>query len=127
MRAPEPIEVVRIVATPAALDATDWPDGLIAARIAQDEILLLGGPPPEVPDPHALVEDDHGFSAVGLSTADLEDVAKLCAWEYPKRPGVAQGAVLGIPVRIVFPSDRSRDPILLVSTTLAAGFREEFP
>ena len=70
MRAPEPIEVVRIVATPAALDATDWPDGLIAARIAQDEILLLGGPPPEVPDPHALVEDDHGFSAVGLSTAD---------------------------------------------------------
>lgn len=126
MRAPEPVEAFRIVATPAVLDSVAWPEGTTAARVAPDEVLLLDGPPPEIPDVHALIAEDRGFSAVYLSSDDLDEVANRCAWAFAKRPAVAQGAVLGIPIRIVFPPDPAGDPILLVSTTLAAALREEF-
>ena len=39
MRVPERVQLIRIVATPAALDSVEWPNGTIVLRVAPDEVL----------------------------------------------------------------------------------------
>ena len=123
MRAPEP-EVVaglRVVATPAAIDAASWPAGAVVLRLAPDDALLLdvgAGARVELADPDAIVERDAGFAVVELREPEASALlARVCAWRLPaERPALAQGAVAGLPARLWLDVERVR---VLVPAPLA--------
>lgn len=103
------LEATRVMASPEALDALATATDDRVLRIAPDEALVLGGVPPEaVPDPHAIVERETGFSGAWIESSQATELlARTCDWELPSsRPAFAQGAVAGVPVKIHFEVDR---------------------
>jgi hypothetical protein len=118
--APEPLQGVRVVAAPAALDAlaADLLPAVRLLRFAPDEAFVIGVGPGDihVDDPDAIVEPESGFVAV---TVDRALVARHTDWHLPDavpdRPtepaqgaiaGVpAQGAIAGVPAKITWRSD----------------------
>lgn len=128
MRELEPMRVVRIVSTPSALDAAPWPAHAVVARVAPDEVFLLGGAdPPELVDDDAIVEIDEGHHGTPLDTDDLEALAARCGWRFPDPPVVAQGAMLGIPIKVVFGATPEGLPILIVPSPFVAELLERLP
>lgn len=115
----ERVAAVRIVATPATLDAAAWPANAIVLRTAPDEVLLIGGGPPDLDDPWAIVVPDAGWSGVWMSSADADRLLDhACAWRRPtERPAFAQGLVAELPVKLWFEQERT---LLVVASTLAA-------
>ena len=70
MPALEPVDGLRVVATPAALDAARWSgDGVDVLRIAPDEAFAIGATGVEVDDPDAIVEAEAGFAVALLTPA----------------------------------------------------------
>jgi glycine cleavage system aminomethyltransferase T len=132
------LDGTRVMASPAALDAAAWPTRLATLRIAPDEILVLPRSSAEpgvaatdsaatirgvVPDPHAIVERETGFSGAWLSSEEANEVlARTCAWEPPAtRPAFAQGSIAEVPVKLLFEDDRV---MFVVQTPLAADLAE---
>jgi hypothetical protein len=114
----EPVEAVRVVATPAALDAAGWDgDGVDVLRIAPDEALGLGATGATVDgDPDAIVEPEAGISVALLGREDLAMLAAHTDWPLPGDAGrLAQGKIAGVPAKL-----RVGDPTLLVVQTAYA-------
>lgn len=112
------LDAVRMVATPAALDAASWPADVMPLRTAPDEVLLVGqGAPLDEPDTLAArVADSHVIAIADTSFAGLwlpaDEAAailtRLCPWALPEhRPAFAQGAVADLPVKLRLEADRT--------------------
>lgn len=117
------LPLTRVVATEAALAATDFPDDLVVFTLAADERLVLGDSPFVVPDPHAIVVPDAGWSGRWMATAEAEPVlAAHCGFEIPAdRPTFVQGMVAGLAVKLWMEPDRT---LFLVPHVFAAEFDE---
>lgn len=122
----------RVVSTEKALDAMlsdpGWPTGQETLRFAFDELLTFG-PLDEQwikgRDPHAIVTEEASFFGLRVSP---EQGARLleshCEWAPPpsdRRPGQAQGAVAGVPTKILF---GETDWLLVVQSPYLADFEE---
>src|SRR6185437_2746893 len=119
----ERIYATRVVATPAALDAAPWPAGTLVLRIAPDEALAIPACVPEVSDPHAIVESEHGFSGAWVSAEDARSLLEHhCEWEVlAQGPALAQGSIAEIPAKIWLERQRA---LVLVPAPYAADFDE---
>jgi ABC-type Fe3+-hydroxamate transport system substrate-binding protein len=125
-RLPERINAIRIVATPAALDAIAWPAGALALRIAPDEAIITADVKPDailIHDPHAIVVAESGFAAAWIAADEaLDFLEHACEWELPReRPAFAQGAVAGLPVKLWLEQDRV---LFLVPAPFAIDLKE---
>ena len=111
MRAFEATHGIRVVADPAALDAAGWTaskaEGVTVLRIAPDEVIAIGASAAEVPDADAIAFEEVGY-VVGRD--DLADLERRLEWPLPSEPGaVVQGAVAGVPVKLVLRDDDTVD------------------
>jgi hypothetical protein len=96
---------LRVVATPAALDAAAWrgPAEVTVLRLAPDDAFAIGATEVDVDDEHAIVESELGFAGTWLP---VEALAHHVEWSFPtERPALAQGAVANVPARIWLPDD----------------------
>lgn len=119
----ERIHATRLVAAPAALEAVRWPTGAVVLRTAPDEALVIPTCTPEVSDPHAIVESEHGFSGMWFSAEDIRSLLERhCEWAAPaERPTFAQGSIAEIPAKIWLEQKRA---LVLVPAPYAAEFEE---
>jgi hypothetical protein len=119
--APEPVVATRIAAVPEALDALALEAGIVALRLAPDDLLVLADISPAVADPDAVVAPDPGWAGVWLEAgAARELLARHADWPLPA-DGLAQGAVAGVPVKVVVAGDRT---LLLVPSAYTAELVE---
>lgn len=116
-------DTFRVVSTPEALTATEFPADLIVLPIAPDERLVVGSTPFVVPDPHAIVVRDAGWSGRWFDAADVDALLdRHCPWERPlDRPSFAQGMVAGLPVKLWQTDERT---LVLVPHVFALEFDE---
>jgi len=122
--APDRLALLRIVATPAALDSYQWSKGAIVMRVAPDEILAISSASSvRSGDPHAIELAESGFAGIWLEAAEANEfLSRWCEWELPaQRPAFAQGAVAGLPVKLWFEQDRV---LILVPAPYAAELAE---
>jgi hypothetical protein len=93
----------RVVADPGAIDAmvAAMPAQVTVLRFAPDEALILDGGFDRL-DGDAIVEPEVGFVAV---TVDRDVVARHTDWSLPDRGDVAQGAIAGVPAKLVWLPD----------------------
>jgi hypothetical protein len=124
----EHLEATRIVATPAALDGAIWPKGVLALRIAPDEVLVITEVEHEiardiVKDPHAIIEREAGFAGAWVAADKaLAFLEGACEWELPReRPAFAQGAVADLPMKLWLEEDRV---LLIVPAPYATDLEE---
>ncbi len=120
----ERIAGTRVVASPAALDATRWPSGALAWRVAPDEVFVTAAVSAEsINDPHAIVEPDAGFVGAWVDADRARGLLeRSCEWELPaERPALAQGAVAGLPVKLWLEHDRV---MFVVAAPYARDFEE---
>ena len=101
MFAPEPLAATRIAARPAALDALELPAGTIALRLAADDLLVLAEVAPAVDDPDAIVAADDGWAGAWLDGAAAAELLMHHAEWRPPAAGLAQGALAGVPVKVL--------------------------
>ncbi|MEZ4868887.1 MAG: glycine cleavage T C-terminal barrel domain-containing protein [Caldilineaceae bacterium] len=116
--------VTRIVATPAALEGAQWPEGALALRTAPDEVLVTAPVAADaVADPYAILVSDTGFAGMWLPMdAALAFLARECAWALPTaRPAFAQGAIADLPVKCWFEQERV---LFLVPAPYASDLEE---
>jgi hypothetical protein len=106
----EPVAGLRVVASPAALDAARWGgDDVDVVRFAPDEALAIGAVSVEVDDPDAIVEPEAAF-AVALLGPEFVLLGAHTDWPIPERPGtLAQGKIAGVPAKLLV-----GEPTLLV-------------
>lgn len=123
MPAPEPVKGRRVAASAMALEAAQWPPGTLALRLAPDEVFVIGDGQLVVDDPHAIIEDDSGFSTVELAPAEARSVlARLSDWELSiAGPSLSQGLVAAIPVKVWLDQDRV---LVIVPTPYAHDLEE---
>ena len=118
----EPLRGLRVVANPAALDTARWAGtNVTVLRFAPDDALAIGATGVDLADPHAIVEPEAGFAGAWLA---FDDVAGHIEWPLPaERPALAQGAVAGVPAKVVLPdgpgAGRVGDVLLLTATAYA--------
>ena len=121
MFAPEPIAATRIAARAVALDALELPAGTLALRLAADDLLVLGEVAPAVADLDAIVLADTGWAAAWLEpAAAAELLARHAEWR-PPADGLAQGALAGVPVKVLATPERT---LILVAAPFAAELVE---
>jgi hypothetical protein len=115
---------MRVVASPAALDAQAWPDGVVALRFAADDLFALGATTAEARD--GLVEEERGFVGWWLTVEELhEHLLEHIDWPLPaERPALAQGMVAGVPAKLWLSHDRV---LLLTSAAYAHELMERLP
>ena len=114
--------VSRIVSTPEALDAAQWPGDVLVFRTAPDELFVVPAQDDiNVADPYAIVIQDGGQAGIWLpAESALSVLERQCEWELPsERPAFAQGAVAGIPAKLYFEEER----VLFI---VAAPYAQEF-
>jgi hypothetical protein len=99
----EPVDGVRVVAAPAALDAARWAgEDVDVIRIAPDEALGLGATEVALDDPDAIVEPEAGFAVALLDATEVAALAGHTDWPLPGEPGmVAQGKIAGVPAKLL--------------------------
>jgi len=107
----EPVEGLRVVASPGALDAARWAgDDVDVIRIAPDEALGIGATGVEVDDPDAIVESETGFAVGLLGSDDIGQLASHTDWQISADRGpLTQGKIAGVPVKL-----QVGDPSVLV-------------
>jgi hypothetical protein len=112
VRAPEPLDGLRIVATPAALDHAYYEGDVLALRIAADEVFAIGAVHAELSDEHAIVEPETTFVGWTLTAAEFDrHVRHHLEWALPEhRPALAQGYAARVPVKLWL----DHDHVLLV-------------
>ena len=122
MLAASTVPLVRIVATPASLDAFAPSLKRVALRTAPDELMVLHASVDDVVfagDEHAMVEADFGFSLISVSRSEFEQsVRPLIEWLIPTDgfPCLAQGLVGFVPAKLWFTHDGVR---VIVATCFA--------
>ena len=105
MFVPEPVFVVRAVASSEVLDAMTVEAGAVL-RVAPDEVLVLDAVLADVEtalaaDSHAIVIDDTSWMAITVALdAGRELFARTASWPLPAE-GFAQGMVAGLAVKVV--------------------------
>ncbi len=103
----ETLHGVRVVASPATLDATTWHADITALRLAPDDVFAIGASTGdaaaiEARDAHAIVVEESGFVGCWLTMGELAEVATHIEWHLPtERPALAQGYVAGVPCKLV--------------------------
>ncbi len=108
MLALEPLQGVRVVASPEALDAIPSEDGATVLRLAPDDVFVLDGLLDlAVADPHAIVAGEPGFVGSWLGPEELAAiVVPHIEWPLPaERPALAQGFVAGVPAKLWLTAD----------------------
>lgn len=96
---------IRVVGTPAALDAAQWHGPVTALlRFAPDEAFAIGATAVTLDDPDAIVETEVGF--VG-GWVELDRVEAHIEWTVPAaRDGtLAQGSIAGVPAKLWMPDE----------------------
>ena len=121
MFVPEPVAATRIAARPAALDALVLPDDAVALRLAPDDLLVLADVAPEVDDPDAIVVADDGWAGAWLEEAAAAELLMRHAEWRPPAAGLAQGALAGVPVKVLAAGGRT---LVLVPRPFAVELRE---
>jgi hypothetical protein len=118
----EPLQGLRVVASPEALDGARWEGtNVVVLRFAPDDAFGVGARGVEVDDEHAIVEPEAGFVGARLDADALAgEVVPHIEWALPDdRPVLAQGTIAGVPAKLWLTSDATgEDQALLV--TLAA-------
>jgi hypothetical protein len=119
--APEPVVATRIAASPAALDALELPTDAPALRLAPDDLLVLADVAVAPADPDAIVVPDAGWAGARLVPADATELlARHAEWR-PPADGLAQGALAGVPVKVLATAEAT---LVVVPLPFAAELRE---
>jgi hypothetical protein len=105
------VHALRVVAEAAALDAAVWTGPAVGQvtilRVAPDEAIAIDALEVEVADDHAIVVHEDGLV---VATCDLADIQHHVDWPLPtERPALAQGAVAGVPAKVLIRRDGSVD------------------
>jgi hypothetical protein len=111
----DPLRGLRVVADPASLDTARWTGGRDVAvtvlRLAPDDAFAVGARTVDIDDPHAIVDEEHGFVGGWCS---IDHVLQHAEWSVPDdRPSFAQGAIAGVPAKLWLPDDG--DALLVTS------------
>jgi glycine cleavage system aminomethyltransferase T len=120
----ERLEATRLVASPEVLDRIGPSPGILALRVAPDELLVTPSLSSDaLDDSHAIAERETGFAAAWVALEEATSVLeRACAWVLPtERPAFAQGAVAGIPVKLWFEEERV---LFVVPAPYAADLEE---
>ncbi len=120
MPALERLEGTRVVADPAAIDSMvgALAPSTVVLRFAPDDAFAIGVAGAAVDDPHAIIEDEHGF--VG-GWCGIDGIRPHLEWSLPTdRPALAQGSIAGVPAKLYLPADGG-DTDVLVVTAAAYG------
>ena len=125
MPALEPVQGVRVVASPEALDRAVWDpeDVTIVWRFAPDDAFGWRAGAPEtsvtVDDPYAIIELEPGYCGAYLMPSDVAKLRRQCEFEWPtERPALVQGNVAGVPAK-VWLADFANGDCLLVAAAYA--------
>jgi hypothetical protein len=113
----------RVVADPAAIDSMvgAFAPSIVVLRFAPDDAFAIGVSRVAVDDPHAIIEDDHGFIG-GWCTID--DIRPHIEWSLPtERPALAQGSIAGVPAKLYLPGDGG-DVLVVTAAAYAATLAE---
>ena len=121
MRAPELLHGLRVVATPAALDAAELPDGATMLRIAPDDAIIAGSATLTLDDLFAIVEPEYAFVHWRLTSEEFDDVTDHIEWPLPAAGQLGQGLIAGVPAKIMVAADHV---LLIVSAGLAHELAE---
>jgi hypothetical protein len=121
VRAPELLSGLRVVATPAAIDAARLPQGATLLRIAPDDAIVAGAATLTLDDPYAIVEPEYAFVHWRLTHDEFEGVTDHIEWPLPAEGQLGQGLIAGVPAKIVIGAD---DVLLVVSAGLAHALSE---
>ena len=116
MRAPELLHGLRVVATPAALDAAELPDDATMLRIAPDDAIVAGAATLTLDDPFAIIEPEYAFVHWRLTPKEFDDVTDHIEWPLPAAGQLGQGLIAGVPAKVVIAPDHV---MLIVSAGLA--------
>ncbi|MEX2654506.1 MAG: hypothetical protein WD532_05685 [Acidimicrobiia bacterium] len=121
MPAPEMLDVIRVVAAPAAI-ASISSDGVVL-QIAPDEAIILDATDVVVEDEAAITVPDDGFVGVEMTRDRLEEWCRREAeWELPDLVSYfTQGMVAGLPIKIWVNGDRA---LVIGRTSLARDLEE---
>jgi nitroreductase len=119
--APETIHGTRVVAPPAALDATTWPAGATVLRFAPDDAFVIEAAhhAVSVAGEHAIVAAESGFAGCWLNAGELAHVAEHIEWPLPtanERPMLAQGLIAGVPAKLWLTGTPAGDRAALLLT-----------
>lgn len=116
------LDAMRVVAAPEAIDSARLTDQALLLRLAPDDALVVGGEV-EVDDPHAIMVRDTGWVGMPIEEEHLrEALRRLCAFE--PQPGLNQGMVAGLPVKIWIDG---ADSMVIVAAAFSAELEERFP
>jgi hypothetical protein len=107
----ERVTALRVVAEPAALDGARWQgptDGEVTLlRVAPDEVIAVAASEVQLDDASAIVVEETGLVVARCRVAEIEHRME---WPLPTdRPAQAQGAVAGVPAKLVLRSDGTVD------------------
>lgn len=121
MPAPEMLDVIRVVAAPAAIASLES-DGTVL-QTAPDEALILDATDVAVDDPYAIAVPDDGFAGVLLDRAAVEDwCERESDWPLPQLVSYfVQGMVAGLAVKIWMNGDKA---LVMCRTSLAADLEK---
>ena len=94
---------IRVVADAAALDAAAWTEPetgqVTVLRVAPDEAIAINALGASVPDGDAIATQEGGLV---VGHCSLDEIEHFLEWPLPaERPAFAQGAVAGVPVRLM--------------------------
>ena len=115
MREPEQLPGLRVVATPAAIDAMSLPVGAAVLRIAPDDAIVTGVAEVALDDTFAIVEPEFTFVQWQLTADEFAGVVHHIEWPLPEPGALGQGLIAGVPAKIVITEDHVQ---LIVSAGL---------
>ena len=105
MREPEQLPGLRVVATPAAIDAMSLPVGAAVLRIAPDDAIVTGVADVALDDTFAIVEPEFTFVQWQLTADEFAGVVHHIEWPLPEPGALGQGLIAGVPAKIVITED----------------------
>ena len=122
----EVLAVTRVVAAADSLERASFPSDSSVLRTAPDDVMVIGGGPVAVDDPHAIVRQDAGWSGVWVDRAPADTyLQRNCSWPRPTvRPAFAQGAIAHLAIKLWLTEDRT---LFVFPTALTADFIERTP
>ena len=113
MLALDTLHGIRVVASPAVIDAAVWPDNTTVLRLAPDDVFVIGATVEHAAgiadsEPDAIIVGESGFVGCWLHNDALADVATHIEWHLPThRPAFAQGYVAGVPAKLWLTDDHA--------------------
>jgi len=105
VREPELLEGLRVVATPATIDAVALPAGATILRIASDDAIVTGVATLTLDDPYAIIEPEFTFMQWQLSNDEFAGIVHHIEWPLPEPGALGQGLIAAVPAKIVLGDD----------------------